>query len=176
MVICAIGEARGVSPSVGVALVNMTIGEAVLSQICDNQSYVKTVHKIQMASPSTIVFMSTACPPSKDSVLYTLIDELIPSADIEIMNRSAWSEADGLEYLETLAFDSDVDPMKVAIQGRYYCISSLAAVSMILNSHMTLHLLTHIPCHEVPREHLQHQICPQFLTYQVSTVRRYHDD
>lgn len=108
---------------------NITLGEAVLSQICDNQSYVKTVHKIQMANPSRIVFMSTACPPHKDSVLYTLINELIPDADIEVLDRSAWSEADGLEYIDKLAFQSDIDPIKVAIQGKYYCSSSFAAVS-----------------------------------------------
>jgi DNA mismatch repair protein MSH4 len=129
-IICAVGEARGVSPSVGLALVNITLGEAVLSQICDNQSYVKTVHKIQIASPSRIVFMSTACPPNKESVLYTLLDELIPEADLEVLERSAWSEADGVQYIENLGFKSDIDPMKVALQGKYYCIGSFAAVRM----------------------------------------------
>ncbi|EXU98980.1 MUTS family DNA mismatch repair protein [Metarhizium robertsii] len=126
-IICAVAESRGISPSIGLALVNITLGEAVLSQICDNQSYVKTIHKLQIAGPSRIVLMSTACPPNKDSVLYTLIDELIPDADIEVLDRSAWSEADGLEYIDNLAFKSDIDPMKVAVQGKYYCISSLAA-------------------------------------------------
>lgn len=129
-IICAVAESRGISPSIGLALVNITLGEAVLSQICDNQSYVKTIHKLQIAGPSRIVLMSTACPPNKDSVLYTLIDELIPDADIEVLDRSAWSEADGLEYIENLAFKSDIDPMKVAVQGKYYCISSLAAVRL----------------------------------------------
>lgn len=126
--ICAVGEARGVCLSVGLALVNISLGEAVLSQICDNQSYVKTVHKIQMAHPSRIIFMSSACPPNKDSVLFSLVDELIPEADIELLDRAAWSESDGLEYIQNLAFESDIDPIKVAIHGKYYCISSLAAV------------------------------------------------
>ncbi|EFY89350.1 DNA-binding domain of DNA mismatch repair MUTS family [Metarhizium acridum CQMa 102] len=111
-IICAVAESRGISPSIGLALVNITLGEAVLSQICDNQSYVKTIHKLQIAGPSRIVLMSTACPPNRDSVLYTLIDELIPDADIEVFDRSAWSEADGLEYIDNLAFKSDIDPMK----------------------------------------------------------------
>ncbi|KHN94077.1 DNA mismatch repair protein MutS, C-terminal domain protein [Metarhizium album ARSEF 1941] len=126
-IICAVAESRGISPSIGIALVNITLGEAILSQICDNQSYVKTIHKLQIAIASRIVLMSTACPPNKDSVLYSLIDELIPDADIEMLDRSAWSEIDGLEYIENLAFKSDIDPMKVATQGKYYCIGSLAA-------------------------------------------------
>ncbi|QPH16040.1 hypothetical protein C2857_000582 [Epichloe festucae Fl1] len=126
-VVCAIGEARGVLPLVGVALVDITLGEATLSQICDNQSYVKTIHKLQMANPSRMVFMSTACPPIRDNVLFTLVNELIPDARIELMDRSAWSEKDGLEYLHNLAFESDIDPIKVAVDGKYYSVSSFAA-------------------------------------------------
>ncbi|TWU72909.1 MutS protein msh4 [Metarhizium rileyi] len=136
-IICAVAEARGITPSVGLALVNITLGEAVLSQICDNQSYVKTVHKLQMANPSRIIFMSTACPPNKDSVLYTLVDELIPDADIQILDRSAWSETDGLGHIDNLAFKSDIDPMRVAIQGKYYCISCLAAAMRYIEQTFT---------------------------------------
>ncbi|KAG5951835.1 hypothetical protein E4U58_001042, partial [Claviceps cyperi] len=126
-IICALGEARGVFPLVGVALVNISLGEATLSQICDNQSYVKTIHKLQMANPSRIVFMATACPPVKDNVLFTLVNELIPDARIELLDRSAWSETDGLEYIHDLAFETDIDPIKVAVLGKYYSVSSFAA-------------------------------------------------
>ncbi|KAG5956536.1 hypothetical protein E4U57_002549 [Claviceps arundinis] len=126
-IICALGEARGVFPLVGVALVNISLGEATLSQICDNQSYVKTIHKLQMANPSRIVFTATACPPVKDNVLFTLVNELIPDARIELLDRSAWSETDGLEYIHNLAFETDIDPIKVAVLGKYYSVSSFAA-------------------------------------------------
>lgn len=142
-VVCAIGEARGVLPLVGVALVNITLGEATLSQICDNQSYVKTIHKLQMANPSRMVFMSTACPPIRDNVLFTLVNELIPDARIELMDRSAWSETDGLEYLHNLAFGSDIDPIKVAVDGKYYSVSSFAAVR-VSKGHITTLTLTFI--------------------------------
>ncbi|KAG6044861.1 hypothetical protein E4U39_002928 [Claviceps sp. Clav50 group G5] len=126
-IICALGEARGVFPLVGVALVNISLGEATLSQICDNQSYVKTIHKLQMANPSRIVFTATTCPPLKDNVLFTLVNELIPDARIELLDRSAWSETDGLEYIHNLAFETDIDPIKVAVLGKYYSVSSFAA-------------------------------------------------
>ncbi|KAG5985048.1 hypothetical protein E4U55_001789 [Claviceps digitariae] len=126
-IICALGEARGVFPLVGMALVNISIGEAILSQICDNQSYVKTIHKLQMANPSRIIFMSTSCPPVKDNVLFTLVNELVPDARIELLDRPAWSETDGLDYINNLAFESDIDPIKVAVLGKYYSVSSFAA-------------------------------------------------
>lgn len=41
-IICAVNEGRGVSPTVGLAFINVSTGEAVLSQISDNQFYVKS--------------------------------------------------------------------------------------------------------------------------------------
>lgn len=116
------------SPSVGVAFVNVSIGEVIISQICDNQSYVKTIHKIQMSSPSRILFMSTACPPNKPSTLFSLAQELISEAQIDALDRSAWSETDGLDCIQNLAFKNDIEPLKVATQGKFYAISSFAAV------------------------------------------------
>ncbi|KAF9765341.1 hypothetical protein IL306_002429 [Fusarium sp. DS 682] len=128
-IVCAVSEARGVSPAVGVALVNISIGEVIISQICDNQSYVKTIHKIQLSAPSRILFMSTACPPNNPSTLFSLVQDLIPEAQIDAMERSAYSETEGLEYIHNLAFRDDIKPLKVATQGKFYAISSLAAVS-----------------------------------------------
>ncbi|KAF7558757.1 hypothetical protein G7046_g5408 [Stylonectria norvegica] len=142
-VVCAVSEARGVSPSVGVALVNVSIGEVVISQICDNQSYVKTIHKIQMSAPSRILFMSTACPPNKPSTLFSLVQELLPEAEVHAVDRSAWSETEGLEYLQNLAFKDDVEPLKVATQGKFYAISSFAAAMKYIEQHFGLNVVSH---------------------------------
>jgi DNA mismatch repair protein MSH4 len=120
-----------VSPSVGIAFVDVSLGEVTLSQICDNQSYVKTIHKIQMMSPSRIVFMSTVCPPNTPSTLYSLIRDLIEDVPLDAFDRSAWSEIAGLDYIEELAFESDVQPIKVAIQGKFYATTSFAAVRLL---------------------------------------------
>lgn len=129
-IICAISEARGVSSSVGVAFVNVSHGDATLCQICDNQSYVKTINKLQMVSPTRILFMSTACPPNRPSTLYSLVEELIPDSQIDAFDRSAWSETAGIDYIQTLAFQNDIEPLKVALQGKFYATSSLSAVRM----------------------------------------------
>lgn len=130
-IVCAISEARGVSPSVGIASINATIGEIILSQICDNQSYVRTIHKMQMTSPSRVIFMPSAVPPIKPSPLLSLVDELVPEAKVEMLERGAWSQSAGLAYVQNLAFASDVEPLKVALQGKYYAVSSFAAVCML---------------------------------------------
>lgn len=133
-IICAVSEARGVSPSVGLATVNVSIGEVVLSQICDNQSYVKTIHKIQISGPSRVLFMSTTCPPNKPSTLFSLVQELIPEAQAQAVDRSSWSETAGIEYIQNLAFKDDIEPLKVAVNGKFYAVSSFAAVCSDLSS------------------------------------------
>jgi DNA mismatch repair protein MSH4 len=76
--------------------------------------------------------MTTACPPNNPSTLFSLIHDLIPETQIDAMERSAWSETEGLEYIHNLAFKDDIKPLKVATQGKFYAISSLAAVSQVI--------------------------------------------
>lgn len=76
--------------------------------------------------------MSTTCPPNKPSTLFSLVEELVPEAQVDALDRSAWSETDGLEYIQNLAFKDDVEPLKVATQGKFYAISSFAAVSRLM--------------------------------------------
>lgn len=128
-IICAVSESRGVTPTVGIAMVNLSLGEVTLSQICDNQSYVRTIHKLQLASPSQIVFMPSACPPNQPSTFFSLVERLIPEMEIASHERSAWSESAGIEYMEDLALEGDTGPLKVAIQGKYYAVCCFSAVS-----------------------------------------------
>lgn len=149
-VVCAISEARGVSPSVGVAFVNVSIGEVIISQICDNQSYVRTIHKIQMSAPSRILFMSN----TKPSTLNSLVQELVPESEINVLDRGAWSEADGLDKIEKLAFKEDVEPLKVATQGKFYAISSFAAAIKFIEHHFAINFAPHsVRIRYQPSEH-----------------------
>ncbi|GJN66105.1 MutS protein msh4 [Purpureocillium lilacinum] len=142
-IVCALAEARGITPAVGVAFVNVSLGEVILSQICDNQAYVKTIHKIQLASPSRIVFMSTACPPAKNTTLFSLIQELVPDATSHAFDRAAWSENAGHEHIQNLAPHSDVGPIKVALQGKYYAVCSFAAAMKYIEHQFTISFAPH---------------------------------
>ncbi|KAI1118957.1 muts domain V [Nemania sp. NC0429] len=127
LVICAITEARGVSPSVGLSFVNITTNEAVLSQICDTQFYVRTIHKIQMYEPSTILMVNTAMSSNPKSNLLSIIEVELPGTVIEPLDRKYWSEYDGLEFIQSLAFRDDLEAIKVAIGGNFYATCSFAA-------------------------------------------------
>ncbi|KAL1848681.1 hypothetical protein VTK73DRAFT_10094 [Phialemonium thermophilum] len=137
-VLCAVSEARGVGPSVGVALVNMSTGEAILSQICDTQFYVKTVHKVSVFEPSCILVASASCPPSPESSLFCAIEEACTGTPLVPLDPEYWSENAGLEYIQTLAFREDVEAINVAVEGKSQAICAFSAVRDTLNSLLSL--------------------------------------
>ncbi|KAI0540020.1 DNA mismatch repair protein Msh4 [Xylaria digitata] len=142
-VICAITEARGVSPSVGLSFINITTNEAVLSQICDTQFYVRTIHKLQIYEPSTILMVSTALPPNPKSNLLSIIESELPAIAIEPVDRKYWSELVGLEYIQSLAFRDDLEAIKVAIGGNFYATCSFAAVVKYLEQSRRVSIAAH---------------------------------
>lgn len=126
-VVCAVSEARGVSPSVGLAFVNLSTSEATLSQICDSQFYVKTVHKIQMHEPSYILVISTSFNPKSN--LLSILEEELAGTHIHPVDRKYWAETAGLQFVQTLGFREDVEATKVAMQGNFFATCAFAAVS-----------------------------------------------
>lgn len=115
------------SPSVGLSFINITTNEVVLSQICDTQFYVRTIHKIQMYEPSTILMVHTALPPNSKSNLLSIVEAELPGTAIEPLDRKYWSEYAGLEFIQCLAFRDDLEAIKVALGGNFYATCSFAA-------------------------------------------------
>jgi DNA mismatch repair protein MSH4 len=125
-IICVISESRGISPTVGLAFINISTSEAVLCQIYDSQTYVKTVNKVGVFEPSEIVFMSNA--GDQQSTLYSIINENIPDVTVSLFDRRHWSEKACYDYVEMLAFPEEVESIKVSLEGQFYASSCLAAV------------------------------------------------
>ncbi|KAJ5390917.1 uncharacterized protein N7496_001985 [Penicillium cataractarum] len=122
-IVCAVSESRGVSSTVGLAFVNLATAEVVLCQICDSQTYVKTITKIGVFEPSEILFMNTA----KESKLRYIIEENLPEPILTFVDRRCWSDKAGHEYLDRLAFPDEVDSLKVTLGGNYFAACSFAA-------------------------------------------------
>ncbi|GAB7334577.1 hypothetical protein MBLNU13_g06556t1 [Cladosporium sp. NU13] len=127
-IISAISESRGVSPVVGLSFVNLDTGEAVLSQINDSQTYVRTIHKLIVFNPTTILVVSTASDPK--SKLFSIIEDSLDDLDsnIRLLDRRYWAETVGLDYIQQLAFAEDVEAIKTAVSGNYYAVCCFAAV------------------------------------------------
>lgn len=131
-VICAVAESRGISPTVGISFVNMDTGEAVLCQICDSQTYVKTIHKLRVYCPSEILIVSTSASPK--SKLLSIIEENLDVMESKttLLDRKYWAEGAGYDYIQTLALDDDVEAIRLAANGSYYAVCCIAAVSGFL--------------------------------------------
>ncbi|TVY24077.1 MutS-like protein [Lachnellula hyalina] len=137
-IVCAINEGRGITPTVGLAFVNISTGEAVLSQICDNQFYAKTLNKLQVFEPTEILIVSTAGPPNLKSTMYKIVEENIIGAKMVLVDRRYWSETSGLEFISQLAFAEDVEAIKVAIGGSYFATCCFAATLKYIELKMSL--------------------------------------
>lgn len=126
---CAIAESRGISPTVGLAFVNLDTAEAVLCQICDSQTYVRTIHKLKVYGPTEILIMSTAASPK--SKLLSIIEENLEDIDskLTLLDRRYWAESTGVDYIQALAFKEDVEAIQVSVTGNYYAVCCIAAVS-----------------------------------------------
>lgn len=126
-VVCAVAESRGISPTVGLTFVNLDNAEAVLCQICDSQTYVRTIHKLKVYGPSEILIASTATSPK--SKLFSIIEENLEDigSKLTLLDRRYWAESTGYEYIHSLAFKEDVEAIKIAVTGNYYAVCCAAA-------------------------------------------------
>lgn len=125
-IICAISESRGLSPVVGLAFVNLSTSEAVLCQISDNQTYVKTEHKLTVFEPTEILFMTTAVQP--ESKLYSVVKANLPHIRVTVIDRKYWAETTGMDHMCQLALRQDLEALKVSVDGNYYAICCFSAV------------------------------------------------
>lgn len=126
-VVCAISESRGISPTIGLAFVNLDTGEAAICQICDSQTYVRTIHKLRVYGPSEILIVSSAANPK--SKLFSIIEENLEVLDskITLLDRRYWAETTGLDYIQQLAFAEDVEAIKISVGGNYFAVCCIAA-------------------------------------------------
>ncbi|KAK7542311.1 muts domain V-domain-containing protein [Phyllosticta citribraziliensis] len=127
-VVCAVSESRGISPTVGLAFVNLDTGEAVLCQICDSQTYVRTIHKLHVYAPTEILIVQTASNPK--SKLFSIIEESLEElgSEITLADRKLWSESAGMEHIQHFAFAEDIEAIKLALEGNYFAVCCFAAV------------------------------------------------
>jgi DNA mismatch repair protein MSH4 len=130
-IVCAVTESRGVSPIVGIALLNLYSAEAFLCQINDNQSYVRTIQKLSVYEPSKILV--PAYQTNMVAKLHACIEENLGHISaIEEINRHYFAETTGLEYIQQLAFTEDIEAIKISISGNYFSVCCFSAVRSFL--------------------------------------------
>lgn len=110
----------------------------MLSQISDSQTYVRTIHKLMVFNPTSILVVSSAASPK--SKLFSIIEDSLEDIDsnIVLLDRRYWAETVGIEYIQQLAFAEDVEAIKTAVSGNYYAVCCFAAVSTDFSCNFTM--------------------------------------
>lgn len=132
--ICAVCEGRGVTPTVGIAFVNLTTGEAVLSQFCDNQFYARTLHKIEVFEPSEVLIVSSSAVPNAKTKMFDLVREnisVVQGIKVSSFDRKHFSETAGLDYVRQLSFVKERQSLELVLEGNFFAVCSFAAVGQV---------------------------------------------
>lgn len=136
--VCAINESRGTAPTVGLAFVNLATSEAVLCQICDSQTYVRTVQKLCVYGPSEILVANSQT--SSKSKLLPIIEEYAEEIGSKVIgiDRGYFAEDAGHDWIRNLAFIEDLEAIKISIEGNFFAVCCMAAVCL-RKSKISLH-------------------------------------
>lgn len=127
-ILCAVSESRGISPSIGLAFLNLTTCEAVLCQFTDTQTFARTCHKLKVFSPTEIIFSTTATNSKLISIITENLEVEKTGIRMNDIDRRYWSERSGLEYVQQLALPDDYEALHLQLAGNYYAICCFAAV------------------------------------------------
>ncbi|KAH8823418.1 muts domain V-domain-containing protein [Flagelloscypha sp. PMI_526] len=139
--VVAVLEGRGVSREVGIAALDRDTGHCVLVQLGDCQTYVRTLHQLQLYNPSLILvpdtFLSASdaalAAPGKNaastSLLVECLREEFPYSPIEVVGRKYWNDASGLDFVIQLCVEDDERAgTLVSIANKYYALSAVSAL------------------------------------------------
>ncbi|KEI36747.1 uncharacterized protein L969DRAFT_97143 [Mixia osmundae IAM 14324] len=128
--VVAVFEAKGSHRQVAVAAIDVERSLCFLSQVCDTQTYVKTLHIIQQRYPATLVLpsqvtttMLTVDSPSASSVgpspvlsSLTILSRLIKNnfemTPLHGLAKKHWAIDQGIELIDKLALD---EPAKMTL-------------------------------------------------------------
>ncbi|KAI0044058.1 hypothetical protein FA95DRAFT_1497685 [Auriscalpium vulgare] len=139
--VVAVLEGRGVAHEVGIAALDRDTGRAVLIQLADCQTYVKTLHQMHLHNPCLILvpdtFLSIAdsafTSHGKTSTATTLLVQCIqdefPGVPLEPVLRKYWNDDAGLQFIDQLCVQDDERAATLlAASSKYYALSAAAAL------------------------------------------------
>lgn len=110
---------------------NLDTGEVVMCQICDSQTYVRTLHKLRIHAPSEVLVANTFI--SQNSKLLSILEDNLDELEtkLTLLDRNYWTEAAGFTYVEQLTIPEDLESIKSVLQGNYFAVLCISAVRLI---------------------------------------------
>ncbi|CAG8654048.1 7729_t:CDS:10 [Funneliformis mosseae] len=125
----AVIEGRGVASEIGMCFIDLRTSECILSQFADSQTYIKTLHKLNLYDPSEIVLSQTAFEPSK-SKLCKVLEDNIPMASFVPIGRKYFNDVIGLNYIKQAKDEST--SLILGIASKHLFLNPFSATAAIL--------------------------------------------
>nr|XP_015205697.1 PREDICTED: mutS protein homolog 4 isoform X2 [Lepisosteus oculatus] len=127
-VIVAVVEGRGLARGeIGMASIDLTCPELVLSQFSDTGTYAKILTKLHILTPLEILMPDTASEKGKGTKLFRLVTENLQNISITAVQRKYFNEGKGLEYIQQLSAP-EFSTVLMEVQAKYYCLAAAAAL------------------------------------------------
>ena len=124
MLVCAITESRGPTPTVGICFLSPELAQCLLIEFADSTLFGRTVQEVTMLEPTVILVPDTALRPIR-SKLVCILAEHFSGVRIEGVRRGDFDENAAIELLRSVS----VSPCDAAVSDRFFCLSSLAAAA-----------------------------------------------
>ncbi|CAG8611279.1 2676_t:CDS:10 [Ambispora gerdemannii] len=140
--IVAVIEGRGVASEVGMCFIDLKTSECILSQISDSQTYVKTLHKMNLYEPAEILLSTTAFEPAK-SKLCKIFEENMQSAIVTPIGRKYFNDVVGMNYIKQYGIEEDSAVLILGLMSKFYCLAAAAAVLKYIESTQNIFFTDH---------------------------------
>ncbi|RGB41068.1 muts protein 4, partial [Rhizophagus diaphanus] len=137
----------GVATEVGMCFIDLRTSECILSQIADSQTYVKTLHKLNLYNPAEIILSVTAIEPSK-SKLCKILEDNMPMASIIPIGRKYFNDAIGMCYDFYIlgnwySLEEDSASLILGITSKFYCLAATGAILKYIESTQNIFFTNH---------------------------------
>ncbi|KAH3676021.1 hypothetical protein WICMUC_002317 [Wickerhamomyces mucosus] len=122
---CTIFELGRAEAVVGMCFINFTTGEIILSDVLDSQTYVRTIHKLQIYEPSEIVVPQNLLEAG--TKLTTIVRANV-SQEVKIlgMEKRKFNREDGISFIDRYSFPKDIIYMKNVLHDRSNALCALS--------------------------------------------------
>ncbi|GMG19277.1 unnamed protein product [Ambrosiozyma monospora] len=129
-ILIAINESKSMSPKVGICIIDPNTSKLTITEIVDSQTYVRTVHKINMYSMHKvdIIVPLSFSKPTKTNLMKILEQNLIDDTRLMLVPKNLFrSEAAGKSLLLENVTDSDKSFLSTELNQRHFALCATCA-------------------------------------------------
>ncbi|KAJ3055925.1 MutS protein msh4 [Rhizophlyctis rosea] len=134
--VVAIIEGRGAASEVGIAAIDLRTSECILSQ-----TYVKTLHKLNLLEPVQIVTSITTVEPK--SKLISIIEDALPDVEVTALMRKYFNDNAGVQYIKQYGLAEEYGSLMLGISAKYFCLAATAALLKYVESMQNVLFTSH---------------------------------